>query len=397
MKFCFKYLVFIGIMFTGFFSLSQEKKQIAIYFEFDKYEITPKSKITLDSIISLANNSRGYSIVINAYTDSKGTDQYNNTLAYNRKKIVFDYFLLNQLNARRISYSHFTENLADVPDDLRRKAIINFEYIRPKTFYGKNGTEVIAGENDNLTISEYFSTKDMIRDSKFAIDENDQIIRSDGMFTICYGKATLDETGNFYIIKMPSRVGQVNPSMNVYLEITNENGQKRWRRTELKPEADETNKFYIFKIPIESKGCVTFNVDCPLPDNDKITFISTKESYDNVEVKDAENKLLFSAYSNKTGNQYVFLSGGIQTRNMVFYGYVDKKRTVMRLRDLNYDSEPAKDGVPAKEYYTPILAAGNHESHGREEKRGFWPWLRKVFTGKKTYITKDNDKQLTIN
>lgn len=396
MKVCLKYLVFTGMMLSVFFSFAQQKEKIAIYFDFDKYEITPKGKATLDSVINIAKNARAYNIYVNAFTDSKGSDQYNAALANNRKKAVAEYFILNRLNPRLVGYSNYNDRLDNIPDDLRRKAIIELVYVRPKTFYGKNGTQVIAGENDNVTISEYFNAKDMISNSKFAIDDNENIIRSDGMITICYGNATLDETGNYYLIKMPSRSGEFNPSMSIYLEVTNEKGEKRWKRTELKPEPDATKKFYVYKIPIDSKGCISINADCiVLPDEEKITYVTTEENYDDVEVRDAKNKLLFSAYINNgvNENQYVFLTkASVWTQAMFFYGYKNKKKTMLRLADFAYTSKPKKDLIPEKEYYSKKIGIGPRSNEDETiEKRGFWPWVKKVFTGKKTYIKKNKN------
>ncbi|MEI7509565.1 MAG: OmpA family protein, partial [Flavobacterium sp.] len=241
--------LFIIALFISFFSFSQERKNIAVYFDFDKYEITPKAKSTLDSLISLAKNSRAYTIRINAFTDSKGSKEYNLILANNRKKTISDYLIQNQLNFKRVSCSQLDDNLENIPDDLRRKAVIEIEYINSKIFSGKKGTQVTAGENDKVTVNEYFSAKEMIRDSKFAIDDKEQIIRSDGMLTICYEAATLDESGNFYIVEMPSRGLNVDRSMNIFLEITNDKGEKRWKQTEIKLDFDTIKNRYIFKIP----------------------------------------------------------------------------------------------------------------------------------------------------
>ena len=393
----------IIVMFFSFFSFSQEKKKIAVYFDFDKYEITPKAKSTLDSLISLANNSRAYTIRINAFTDSKGSKEYNLILANNRKKTISDYLIQNQLNFRRVSYSQLDDNLENIPDDLRRKAIIEIEYINSKIFSGKKGTQVTAGENDKVTVNEYFSAKEMIRDSKFAIDDKEQIIRSDGMITICNDTAILDETGNFYIVEMPSRQGQVNTSMNVYTEITNDKGEKRWKQTEIKLDFDSIKNRYIFKIPIESKGCISLNVDCQvLKDYEKIVYISTQNMYDNVEVRDAKNKLLFSAFrdNGRRINQYVFLTRtSVETRNMIFYGFEGKKKTVLHLRDFGFEEVKKEEENPVKEYYTESLsynnAAVNNNKNLNIEKKGFFPWIKRVFTGKRTYITINNKQQTT--
>lgn len=388
--------LFITALFISFFSFSQEKKNISVYFDFDKFEITQKGKSTLDSIVTLAHNSRAYTIRINAFTDSKGSKEYNLTLANNRKKIIFDYLIQNRLNFAKVSYSQSNEDLENVTDDLRRKAVIELEYIKPKVFYGKNGTHVTAGENDKVIVNEYFSAKEMIRDFKFAIDEKDQIIRSDGIITICYGQASLDDTGNFYLVEIPSREGKINPSMNVYTEINNDKGEKRWKRTEIKIDFDKAKNSYIFKIPIESKGCISLNVDCQvLVDDEKIVYVSTQNMYDNVEVRDAKNKLLFSAFrdNGRRINQYIFItSTSVATRNMIFYGYNGKKKTTLHLKDFGFEEVQKIEQQPAKEYYTESINYNNEnrEENLRIEKKGFLPWIKRIFTGKRTYYYKHN-------
>ena len=59
-----------------------------IYFDFDSYQITPESEETLDKIaeIFLKDTSRRY--LITGQTDSRGSDEFNQTLSENRAREV---------------------------------------------------------------------------------------------------------------------------------------------------------------------------------------------------------------------------------------------------------------------------------------------------------------------
>ena len=84
---------------------------------------------------------------------------------------------------------------------------------------------------------------------------------------------------------------------------------------------------------------------------------------------------------------------------MIFYGYEGKKKTVLHLRDFGFEEVKKEEENLVKEYYTESLnynnAAVNNNKNLNIEKKGFFPWIKRVFTGKRTYITINNKQQTT--
>ena len=74
-----------------------------IYFDYDKYALTPKSIITLNealAYIKIYPNSR---ILLNGHTDLHGSIKYNNTLSFNRVEATKEYLIKNYVNPFMIS------------------------------------------------------------------------------------------------------------------------------------------------------------------------------------------------------------------------------------------------------------------------------------------------------
>ena len=62
-----------------------------VYFEFNEYGLNSKAFNSIDKVISHLRRSSEFSVEIKGYTDSVGTDQYNNMLSRKRAKMVLDY------------------------------------------------------------------------------------------------------------------------------------------------------------------------------------------------------------------------------------------------------------------------------------------------------------------
>jgi outer membrane protein OmpA-like peptidoglycan-associated protein len=62
-----------------------------VYFEFNEYGLNSKAFGNIDKIISHLNNSSEFTVEIKGYTDSVGSDPYNNMLSRKRSKMVLDY------------------------------------------------------------------------------------------------------------------------------------------------------------------------------------------------------------------------------------------------------------------------------------------------------------------
>jgi peptidoglycan-associated lipoprotein len=69
-----------------------------IYFDFDKYELRPEAKKTLDDLIAFYKLHSEIQIEMNANTDSYGSDEYNVVLSKNRGKGALGYLIANGVN-----------------------------------------------------------------------------------------------------------------------------------------------------------------------------------------------------------------------------------------------------------------------------------------------------------
>lgn len=66
--------------------------RFVVYFEFNEYGLTTRAFNSIDKVIShLKRTSDEFSVEIKGYTDSVGTNSYNNVLSRRRAKMVLDY------------------------------------------------------------------------------------------------------------------------------------------------------------------------------------------------------------------------------------------------------------------------------------------------------------------
>jgi outer membrane protein OmpA-like peptidoglycan-associated protein len=65
--------------------------RFVVYFEFNEYGLNSKAFGSIDKVITHLKRSPEFTVEIKGYTDSVGTDQYNNMLSRKRAKMVLDY------------------------------------------------------------------------------------------------------------------------------------------------------------------------------------------------------------------------------------------------------------------------------------------------------------------
>ncbi|MFD0863663.1 OmpA family protein [Sungkyunkwania multivorans] len=73
-----------------------------IYFDFDKANIKDESTLTLNKIANILNQYPLMNIQIDAHTDARGTDAYNQTLSEKRAKATLDYLISKGIDQNRI-------------------------------------------------------------------------------------------------------------------------------------------------------------------------------------------------------------------------------------------------------------------------------------------------------
>ena len=65
--------------------------RFVVYFEFNEYGLNSKAFGDIDKVISHLKRSEDYTVEIKGYTDSVGSNQFNNVLSRKRAKMVLDY------------------------------------------------------------------------------------------------------------------------------------------------------------------------------------------------------------------------------------------------------------------------------------------------------------------
>lgn len=93
-----------------------------IFFETNRYELTPASLVELDKLVVLLSENPTISIEISGHTDNIGKAEANLLLSESRAKAVVDYLASKKIDAKRLTYKGFglTNPLADNATEMGR-------------------------------------------------------------------------------------------------------------------------------------------------------------------------------------------------------------------------------------------------------------------------------------
>lgn len=80
-----------------------------IFFETDRYNLKPESKVELNRVVRLMNNNPSIHVEIAGHTDDTGTHEYNEELSENRAKAVYEYLADAGIDPARITYKGYGE------------------------------------------------------------------------------------------------------------------------------------------------------------------------------------------------------------------------------------------------------------------------------------------------
>lgn len=78
-----------------------------VFFDFDKYDLTPKSKTELLKVVDFLKSNKGLKIQIAGNTDNIGNESYNLKLSTQRARSVYDYLIQAGIKQASISYKGF--------------------------------------------------------------------------------------------------------------------------------------------------------------------------------------------------------------------------------------------------------------------------------------------------
>ncbi len=414
-KVCLKFLTFLILLIT-INTFSQTKSELKVYFDFDKSEISQISKTTLDSLVIVLNKYNKYLLEIEGYTDSKGSQKYNQNLAKIRAEEVFKYLKNKQINSDFFSYVGvgYNDNNSTANENKQRNTTVrillnSFDKIfQEQSYYGKNGTIVTASiktdSKIDIEINEIFTSKSMLENELYAIDIDGNILESAGMLEIFTNKEVCENVENGFDVKIPIQKGQVfDEEMSVWEETLDKNGKRAWKETKLKPKLDPTGKFYFFTYPCSffKSGKARINLDkmgalLGKSSNNKSRFnlrnepiyISTFKAFKFSDISLSNSK--FSAKINDS--LFVFLKPKyIDAKKLQFIGFFNGN-----IRDKDYPVFEAKisDCVFSRylkkfKHYT-VCETCYYKFEGKEynkvveeKKKGFFEWLKNLFRKKK--------------
>jgi len=114
-----------------------------LLFDFDSYKLTSESISTLEILKSILIRYPQLKIEVAGYTDSKGTDEYNRKLAYNRVQEVINYLTRSGIVSSRFTTKAFGKSEfealntnpdgSDNPEGRRYNRRVAFGIVDPKT------------------------------------------------------------------------------------------------------------------------------------------------------------------------------------------------------------------------------------------------------------------------
>lgn len=108
-----------------------------ILFDFNKAVIKPEGKTILDKDIALLKKDDKLNISVEGHCDIVGSDEYNQILSEKRAKVVYDYFLSQGIDAKRMATVGFGRKKPVAPNDTEanraknRRVEVNIIKARP--------------------------------------------------------------------------------------------------------------------------------------------------------------------------------------------------------------------------------------------------------------------------
>lgn len=135
-----------------------------VYFGFDKSNITTESAKELDKLASIMENNASLKIEVSAYTDARGSSDYNMKLSNRRAKSTIDYLVSKGIEKSRISGKGYGEsnmvnkcvNGVECSEDAHqknRRTEITFVNGTAQTNNVNNSKQLIASQNNDVELT----------------------------------------------------------------------------------------------------------------------------------------------------------------------------------------------------------------------------------------------------
>lgn len=98
-----------GIIVT-FSEKNPDGSKMGVYFDFDRSEITPNSKLALNKLVKIFNEYPETNILVEGHTDDKGSDSYNLGLSERRAMAVGSYLKNEAVSGSRLTIHWYGED-----------------------------------------------------------------------------------------------------------------------------------------------------------------------------------------------------------------------------------------------------------------------------------------------
>ena len=96
-----------------------------IFFETAKFDLKPESKAELNKLVSFLILNKTMQIELSGHTDNVGDKKSNQLLSQNRAKSVYDYLILNGIDAKRLSFKGYGDTRPKVKNDSDSNRALN--------------------------------------------------------------------------------------------------------------------------------------------------------------------------------------------------------------------------------------------------------------------------------
>ena len=88
-----------------------------VFFDLNKSTLRKESYLELDKLVDLLQKNETIHIEIGGHTDSRGDNEENLTLSFNRAKAVYDYAVAKNVSKERLTYKGYGSSKAVHTDD----------------------------------------------------------------------------------------------------------------------------------------------------------------------------------------------------------------------------------------------------------------------------------------
>lgn len=92
-----------------------------IFYDFNKWELNPKSTAALDMLIETLNDNPSIIIELGSHTDSRGTVEYNYNLSQKRAQAVVDYLIEKGVPTERLRAKGYSSSTPKIVDEAMAK------------------------------------------------------------------------------------------------------------------------------------------------------------------------------------------------------------------------------------------------------------------------------------